>query len=68
MVLAWTPEYEGQPETLYKKGKNFKKQLETFIDKRGGDQLFTVLVMLLGYSEEALEMKMQLGGLNDRKL
>lgn len=38
------------------------------MDKRGRDQLFTVLLMLLGYSEGALKMKMQLGGLNDRKL
>lgn len=59
-------EYEGQPETPCHRGKNFKKQLETFIDKRGGDELFTVL--LLGYSQGALKVKMWLGGLNDRKL
>lgn len=65
---CWTLEYEGQPETPFKKGKTFKKQLETFMDKRGKDQLFTVLLMLLGYSEGALKMKMQQSGLNDRKL
>lgn len=53
---------------LSRKVKTFKKQLETFMDKRGRDQLFTVLLMLSGYSEGALKMKMQLGGLNDRKL
>lgn len=68
MVLAWTSEYEGQPQTVYKKSKTFKTQLEVFIDRRGRVYQVTVLLRPLDYSEGALKMKIQRGCLKDSKL
>lgn len=45
MVLAWISDYEGQPQTAYKKGKNFNTQPE----RREGVCLDIVLLRPLDY-------------------